>query len=52
MINLRAQLEDIKAINLEMCTKLEECQKSLKVGQIIRSKKAGPPYCLVVSHLF
>ena len=29
MVTLRAQLEDIKAINLEMVTKLAECEKSL-----------------------
>jgi len=30
IISLRAQLEDIKGINLEMYTKLAECEKSLK----------------------
>jgi len=29
MVTLRAQLEDIKAINLELVTKLAECEKSL-----------------------
>ena len=29
MVTLRAQLEDIKGINLEMVTKLAECEKSL-----------------------
>lgn len=30
IVSLRAQLEDIKGINLEMYTKLAECEKSLK----------------------
>merc|ERR1712127_371820 len=29
IVTLRAQLEDIKTINLEMYTKLAECEKSL-----------------------
>lgn len=41
IVTLRAQLEDIKTINLEMFTKLAECQKSLTYKSELIQKLEG-----------